>query len=349
MRGISRTTPIKVSEMIKKGSGRIVLANGTYFDSNQDETILNAAMSSDIALEYSCRTGRCSVCKAKVVSGDTKLVSTETSLTTDDIAAGYILTCCRSATSDLELDIEDLGDLVKYKPKTVPARIDTINPVSHDVVSVVLRTPPTGTLKFRAGQYIDLIGPNGVRRSYSLANAPRKDGKLKLEIRKVEGGQLSRYWFGEAKVNDLLRLEGPLGTFCLRAKPSKNLILLATGTGIAPIKAILEELAASSSGGAICYENIYLYWGGRVQADIYWLPEFAGLPLTFIPVLSRAAEWSGRTGYVQDAVIADQIELGLSSVYACGSESMIHSARETLVKSGLSSKQFYSDAFVSSS
>lgn len=339
----------KVIGMTEQANNKITLANGTSFNAKEDTTILKAAMSSDVALEYSCRTGRCGVCRAKVVSGKTNLIETEASLTSEEISSGLILTCCRSAASDLELDIEDLGELARYKVKTVPARIDLIKPVSPDVVEVVLRTPPASTLEFRAGQYIDVIGPNGVRRSYSLANAPRKDGKLKLEIRKVEGGQLSRYWFDQAKENDLLRIEGPMGTFCLRAKPSKNLILLATGTGIAPIKAILEELAASSSGGTTEFEYIYLYWGGRVQGDIYWLPEFADLPLKFIPVLSRASDWSGRTGYVQDAVIADQIELGFSSVYACGSETMIHSAREKLVAAGLASKQFYSDAFVSSS
>lgn len=335
--------------MIEKANRKIRLANGTSFDANQDATILNSAMSSDIALEYSCRTGRCGVCRAKIVSGDTKLISTETSLTSEDIAAGYILTCCRAAVSDLELDIEDLGDLSKYKAKTFPARIDSIKQASYDVVEVVLRTPPSNTLDFRAGQYIDVIGPNGVRRSYSLANAPREDGKLKLEIRKVEGGELSKYWFGEAKSNDLLRLEGPLGTFCLRPKPSKNLILLATGTGIAPLKAILEELESSESDEAWTYESIYLYWGGRIQEDIYWLPDFPNLPLKFIPVLSRATDNDGRTGYIQDAVIADQIDLADSFVYACGSEAMIRSAKGTLITAGLDSKRFYSDAFVSSS
>ena len=335
--------------MTGNSNRKIVLANGTTFDSNQDTTILNAAIRSDITLEYSCRTGRCGVCKAKVVSGDTELLSSETSLSADDIATGYILTCCRSATSNVELDIEDLGDLAKYKAKTIPARIDSINLVSHNVVEVVLRTPPVSRLEFRAGQYLDVIGPNGVRRSYSIANAPREEGKLKLEIRKVEGGQLSQYWFNEARSNDLLRLEGPHGTFCLRPKSSKNLILLATGTGIAPIKAILEELDSSKSDEAQMYEAIYLYWGGRSQEDIYWLPDFPDLPLTFMPVLSRAYEWSGRSGYIQDAVLADQLDLGTSVVYACGSESMIQSAKATLVAAGLSAKQFYSDAFVSSS
>ena len=243
--------------------------------------------------------------------------------------------------------IEDLGELAKFTPKTLPARIDTISQLSDDVVEVVLRTPPTSRFNFRAGQYIDVMGPGGIRRSYSLANAPREDGKLKLEIRYVNNGKLSQYWFNEAKPNDLLRLEGPLGTFCLRPKPSSSLILLATGTGIAPVKAILEELASSKTD--LVYEKIYLYWGGRIEQDLYWQPDFSDLPLTYIPVLSRSSDWVGRTGYVQQAVLEDQLDLNNASVYACGSEAMIHAAKDVLIAAGLSKKQFYSDAFVSAS
>ena len=327
---------------------KIQLANETSFDSTREETILNAAMNSQVALEYSCRTGRCGVCKALVLSGETIALTSETSLIPEESAMGYILTCCRRPTSDVKLDIEDLGDLAKYKIKTLPARIDQIKLVSYDVVQVTLRTPPNSFLDYRAGQYIDVIGPKGIRRSYSLANAPREDGKLKLEIRKVDGGQLSQYWFNGAKENDLLRIEGPLGTFCLRNKATKNLVLLATGTGIAPLRAILEELSTSFSEGVIRYEHIFLYWGGRVEEDLYWKPEFLALPLTFVPVLSRSLQWSGRSGYVQQAVLEDQIDLSEASVYACGSETMIHSAKEILVAKGLNPKQFYSDAFVSS-
>ena len=327
----------------------IELLNGKRFESDDGQTILAAALKFELALEHSCRTGRCGVCKARVISGETNVVTPETSLTSENVSAGYVLTCCRSAATDLELDIEDLGDLVKFKAKTLPARIDTIKQLSQDVVEVVLRTPPASNLDFRAGQYIDVIGPQGVRRSYSIANAPRDDGKLKLEIRKVDGGQLSHYWFNEAKKNDLLRLEGPLGTFCLRTNPSKNLILLATGTGIAPVKAILEELSTFVAGGLPRYEQIYLYWGGRVREDLYWSPDFPDLSLNFITVLSREYEWEGRTGYVQNAVLADDIDLSAAAVYACGSEKMIHSAKEALVAAGLNPKQFYSDAFVSSS
>lgn len=325
----------------------VTLANGVSFAVGNDETILSAAGTSEITLEHSCRTGRCGVCKAKVLAGDTTVIQPEISLTKDEFDAGYVLTCCRAASSDIALDIEDLGDFTSLKPKTLPARIDSLERVSEDVIAVTLRTPPSSQLVFRAGQYIDVIGPEGIRRSYSLANAPRSDGKLRLEIRRVDGGLLSQYWFDKAKANDLLRIEGPLGTFSRRASPVKNLIFLATGTGIAPVKAMLEELASSTDKNS--YDQICVYWGGRTLTDLYWTPEFEDLQMSFIPVLSRQSDYDGRRGYVQQAVIDDGIDLSVSSVYACGSEAMIASAKALLMGAGLNEKAFYSDAFVSSS
>jgi CDP-4-dehydro-6-deoxyglucose reductase len=328
---------------------KIRLANGKMFYSIEGETILNSAVQQEIALEHSCRTGRCSACIARVTTGSTDVLIDEESLTTQELEEGFILTCCRSAISDLELDIEDLGDLAKYKPRTLPARIDSIKYSSDDVMEVVLRTPPASKLAYRAGQYIDVIGPNGVRRSYSLANAPRRDGNLELQIRKVEGGELSKYWFESAKPNDLLRIEGPRGTFCLRPLSMKSLVLLATGTGIAPIKSILEELSRSEAVDTPRFDNIHLYWGGRSQEDLYWRPEFSNLPVIFVPVLSRINNGQARKGYVQHAVLEDRIDLSSAVVYACGSEIMIRSAKSMLVAEGLDFSHFYSDAFVSSS
>jgi CDP-4-dehydro-6-deoxyglucose reductase, E3 len=325
----------------------IWLANGKSYQADGTRSILDAARDSGLVLEYSCRTGRCGTCVAKVVSGKTELLTVESSITNEKLESDCILTCCRAPASDIELDIEDLGDLASYIPKTMPARIHSIKLVSPDIIQVSLRTPPSIKLEYRAGQYIDLIGPEGVRRSYSLANAPHANGKLELDIRKVDNGKLSQYWFNEAKVNDLLRLEGPLGTFCLRNKPVSTLVLLATGTGIAPIKAILEEL--DSNDAPLNYEFIRVYWGGRVEEDLYWEPDFQKLPLQFIKVLSRAPKSSSRHGYVQDALVADGVDLTNSAVYACGSKAMIDSAKASLIELGLSEKQFYSDAFVSSS
>lgn len=324
----------------------ITLNNGKTFSAEAEQTLLEAATAVELALEHSCRTGRCGVCKVKVVSGSTKVIKNQESLTDQEIKDGFILTCCRTAETAVELDTEDLGELGKLKPKTIPCRIDQLTKLSHDVIEVVLRTPPASHLEYLPGQYVDVIGKEGVRRSYSIANAPLNSGTITLQIRKVENGVMSKYWFNDAQTNDLLRLEGPLGTFCLRKTNAKTLVLLATGTGIAPVKAILEQLAETPE--LQTFSNIYLYWGGRTEADIYWQPKFQKLPLSFIPVLSRSDSWTGRKGYIQQAVIEDDVKLQNAVVYACGSEEMIHSAKQQLEVAGLLAKNFYSDAFVSS-
>ncbi len=325
----------------------VKLRNGKTFSSESGTSLLDSAKAAGITLEHSCRTGRCGVCKTTVVSGKTRAFSEETSLTVEELAAGVILTCCRHAVSDVEINAEDLGALGDIVVKTLPCRIDSLTRLADNVVEVVLRLPPTGKLNYLPGQYLNVIGKGGLRRSYSIANAQREDGKLELQISEVEQGMMSQYWFGSAKQNDLLRLEGPFGTFCLRDKEAGTLVFLATGTGIAPVKAMLEQLLDNPVLAA--GKKIYVYWGGRYPDDIYWTPQLKGLNAEFIPVLSRAhADWPGRTGYVQKALLDDGIELADAVIYACGSEDMIHSARDSLTAAGLPDKHFYSDAFVSS-
>jgi CDP-4-dehydro-6-deoxyglucose reductase len=324
----------------------VKLANSRVFDCLEGLTILDSGRKQGVVLEHSCRTGRCGICKVQVICGDTSVETPEHSLSEIESNEGYILTCCRSAITDVELEASDLGRLSYLQVQTLPARIDSLTKLTEDVLEVVLRTPPTSQLAFLPGQYIDVIGPGGIRRSYSVANAPRGDGLITLHIRKVLGGEMSGYWFGSAQQNDLLRFEGPLGTFCLRETAASRLVLLATGTGIAPVKAILEELQVDAK--SCQFEHIYLYWGGRYSSDLYWQPEAVGLPLEYAPVLSREPSWSGKKGYVQDAVLSDGLPLANAVVYACGSEEMIHDAKDSLLQAGLSVGNFYSDAFVQS-
>ncbi len=324
----------------------VTLANQINFDSQPNQTILESARLNGITLEHSCQSGRCGVCKAKVIDGMTSSIKSEESLSQTELFAGYILTCCRTAVTDVTLDIEDLGELGNIQTKTLPCRIDSLTLLTDDVIEVTLRTPPASRLNYLPGQYIDVIGKDGLRRSYSVANAPRDDGKITLHIRKVPNGEMSRYWFDEAKANDLLRLEGPLGTFFLRHTSASQLVLLATGTGIAPIRAMLEQLVVDPAKHN--YSQIHVYWGGRTVKDIYWKPDYPSLSLRFVPVLSRSPHNSATQGYVQDAVLGDGINLKDAVVYACGSESMIASARSKLIATGLNPKTFHSDAFVSS-
>lgn len=323
------------------------LTDGREFHAEEGTSLLDAALAAGVVLPYSCRTGRCSTCKAKVRSGTTRAITAESGLTAGEADEGWILTCARSAASDVVLETEDLGGVTLATPRTLPCRVAQLEHLAPDVLKVVLRFPPTADFAFIAGQYVDLIGPTGTRRSYSLANANFAAKTLELHIRAVEGGAMSQYWFGQAKVNDLLRLYGPLGTFFLRDVAGIDLIFMATGTGIAPVKAMLESMAELPA--ARRPRSSTVLWGGRKIHDLYM--DVAGIPgdHTYIPVLSRPDDtWSGATGYVQDVLLGLNRPLSEAAVYACGSDTMIRSAKEVLTRRGLPSDRFYSDAFVSS-
>lgn len=325
----------------------VTLNSGRTFSADATISILDAARNEGVTLEYSCRTGRCGICKAPLLSGATTLLRPEESLTSQDVAANLILTCCRAVNDDIVLDIEPLDRLAGFETKTIPSRIVSIDRVAPDIVRVVLKTPPTTPMRFLPGQYIDVIA-DGVRRSYSLANAPRADGMLELLIKRYPGGHLSRFWFEQAKPNDLLRIEGPFGTFFLRDEAPTNILFLATGTGIAPVKALLEELAADAERAS--RHRISVFWGNREAENFCWDPVSLGLDVGFHHLLSGAAtDWSGQRGYVQKAAVNHGIDPDDTVVYACGSSAMIASARETMFALGLSPKRFFSDAFVSSS
>ena len=194
---------------------------------------------------------------------------------------------------------------------------------------------------------MDIIGEHGVRRSYSLANAPEPTGTLELHIREIPGGAMSDYWFCHAKENDLLRLNGPLGTFFLRNFDKQHIVFLATGTGIAPIKAMLESLRTTPWD--TMPKSVSIYWGGRTLQDLYMNRFDSEASCRYVPVLSRgAAGWSGATGYVQDILMKDGLNHDETIIFACGSDAMIHSARDLLIESGLPERQFLSDAFVPS-
>ncbi len=314
-------------------------------------SILDASLNAGILVPYSCKTGRCNTCKCLVLHGDSRAIHPELGLTEREKAGGWILSCVRVAESDLLLEVETINNLSLPPPRTIPCRIDNIRRVAHDVVRIILRIPPTAKFEFVAGQYVDVIGPSGIRRSYSLANGDANSALLELHIREVGGGAMSEYWFSQAKINDLLRLRGPFGTFVLRETMDLDLVFLATGTGIAPVKAILQSLARQVNDHPP--RSIHLLWGGRNPDDFYLEASALTAGIEYIryqPVLSRAdASWSGPVGYVQDILPSSLPNLSNAAVYACGSAAMIEGAKALLTERGLNPKHFFSDAFVCSS
>lgn len=326
---------------------RVTLSSGKSFEVANASTILDAAAQNHISLPYSCKIGRCSTCKCKVVSGVTQALHPETGLTQEEKTEGWILSCVRVVETEVVLEVDDLGGIDLPLPKTWPCRISGIKLLAPDVVQVLLRLPPTADFQFLPGQYVDVIGPNGIRRSYSLANANFADKQLELHIRSVEGGAMSNYWFNRAKSDDLLRLHGPLGTFFLREMAGIDLVFLATGTGIAPVKAMLESM--TNILPAQMPRSLTVLWCGRKPEDLYFDVSRIPVSHTYIPVLSRPMKaWEGAKGYVQDVLLERTSDLTNAAIYACGSDAMIHSARTRFVEAGLPAKRFYSDAFVSS-
>jgi CDP-4-dehydro-6-deoxyglucose reductase len=326
---------------------KVTLNAGCSFAVDPAVSILDAARAAGVTLEYSCRTGRCGVCKAPVVRGETVVLRPEhESLTSEEAEQGLILTCCRAAVSDVMLDIEPLGRLAALEIGTMAARIVSLDRLAPDIIMVTIRTPPASPMRFLAGQYVDVIAQD-VRRSYSLANAPRADGLLELLVRRYPGGVMSEFWFERAKPNDLIRIEGPFGTFFLREEGPRDIVFLATGTGIAPVKALLEEMAADPARAA--RHRLTVFWGNREAESFCWDPAGMGLDVDCHHLLSGAdVAWEGARGYVQEAAIHHGIIPDDTVVYACGSSAMIASARGAMLACGVPSKRFFSDAFVCS-
>lgn len=326
----------------------VTLASGKSFEVPKGASILEAAETAGLLLPHSCRTGRCSTCKCKI-SGASEALSAESGLSEAEKAEGWMLACVRSPLEDVAVDLYEIDGARFAKPRMLPAKIDALDMLSDDVIRVRLRLPPSTKFDYVAGQYVDVVGKGGLRRSYSLAR--RADGgPLELHIRRVEGGAMSGYWFDEAKINDLLRIRGPVGTFCLRHGPETTVVFLATGTGIAPVMAMLEELADLPEAKRPA--KVAVFWGGRRQQDLYCEPasQFEGAKV--VTTLSRADnDWGGARGYVQDhalAFIAGLCEPSNVQIYACGSDAMIRTSRAAMEAAGVPSQAFYSDAFVAS-
>ena len=323
---------------------KVQTVKGVSFEGGGDISILDSALASGHVFEYSCKNGQCGVCKAELIEGEVVEIQPQIALSEIDKEHSNILTCCCAPKTNIIIDAEELSVLKGIEVKTLPARVHVIEQVSEHIVAVQLRLPPSANLKFLEGQFIDVLAC-GVRRSYSIASTVNEQ-LLTLYIKKLEGGVLSQYWFYDVKQNDLIRIEGPKGSFFFR-EPMKRVIFLATGTGIAPVKAILDKLESQAE----IYENISfsLLWGNRYIDDFFWEPSYVKLKLNFIPVLSRPqSRWGGRTGYVQDVFIEEDTSLEFTQIYACGSLQMIQSASEKLIEKGLDKKCFYADAFVSS-
>ena len=328
--------------------------SGRHFTALGDETILAAGIRQGIGLPYGCKDGACGSCKCRKLSGQVELGPHQSkALSAEEQLAGLILTCCARAQSDVVLESRQVTEAGAHPIRKMPARVMALTKLSHDVVMLRLQLPAGEPLQFHAGQYIEFILRDGTRRSYSMANAPHTLAEpgtgLELHLRHLPGGKFTDHVFGSMKEKEILRIEGPYGSFFLREESTKPMVLLASGTGFAPIKALLEHMRSKAIDRAAT-----LYWGGRRPEDLYmdeWVrAQMALMPnLHYVPVVSNAVpqdNWTGRTGFVHQAVLEDLPDLSGHQVYACGAPIVVDSARRDYVaKAGLPDEEFFADAF----
>ncbi len=329
-----------------------VTPSGRQFPCEGDETILSAALRAGVGLPYGCKNGACGSCKGKIIAGQvTHGNHQQKALSDTEEEQGMSLFCCAKPGSDITLEAREIQGSDEFPIKKMPSRIAKLEKLSDDVMLIALQLPANERLQYRAGQYIEFMLKDGKRRSYSMANAPHLDEQITLHVRHMPGGVFTDQVFSSMKERDILRFEGPHGTFFLREDSDKPMILLASGTGFAPIKALMEHLIDLKSE-----RSVSLYWGGRRPQDLYmhalcqeWTSSLVNFK--YIPVISDALaedQWQGRTGFVHQAIIADHADLSTCQVYACGAPIVVDSAKRDFVAlCQLPAEEFYADSFIS--
>jgi CDP-4-dehydro-6-deoxyglucose reductase len=327
-----------------------IVPSGRRVQVQEGQTILSAAIAAGVPLSYSCKNGMCGACRGRVIEGEVEQSDVEERyLSRAERDAGHVLLCTSLAHSDCTIEAQ-LGRETVFMPQSVPARIAAIDKLDADVAVVTLRLPMNRKLRFEAGQYVDVLLDGDERRSYSIASVPAPEGitEIELHIRRVPGGLFSDTVFDTLKVGAMLRLEAPLGTFTLR-EGTGPVVLMATGTGFAPLQSMVESELAKSDIGT---RQFHVYWGGRDPRDLYrferafrWSEQHANV--RFVPVISGDSPWAGRRGRVHEAVRADFPDMRALQVYACGSPAMVDDARQAFTVNGeLPAQAFFADAFL---
>ncbi len=315
-----------------------------------DQSVLAAALSAGLNLPHSCKSGHCGSCRAQLITGTVRYPNGRPlGISTEEERGGGVLLCQARAASDLSVRARHLGSVGEVEIKTLPCRIARLVPLAPDVLQVWLRLPVVERLPFRAGQYLDVLLEGGRRRSFSIASPPHDSGELELHVRRVAGGGFTERLFapgaGALAAGSLLRIEGPVGQFTYH-DGTRPLIMVAGGTGFAPLKSMLRHVL--ENGGR---RQIHLYWGARTAADLYeealvrsWVARYPNL--RFSAVLSQdPAGADRRGGWVHEAVLADHRDLSGMDVYAAGPPAMIEALRARFPAHGLPAARLWFDSF----
>ena len=324
-----------------------VQPSGHTFSVNEDELILDAALRQGIGFPYGCRGGACGTCLGTVVDGEVEYPKgMPLTVSEEDHKEGKAVFCVCTAKSDLKLEVKEISSSDEVEIKKLPARVESLEKLSRDVMLMKLKLAESERLAFYAGQYIEFILKDNSRRAFSLANSPNDDSFLELHIRNIEGGSFTDHVFDEMKEKAIVRIEGPFGSFYVRDKSNRPLIFIAGGTGFAPIKSMLEHLFDTSDTRVA-----HVYWGANEEADLYqnelaetWAEKSN---IYYVPVLSgdNNNDWQGKSGFVHETVLSDFPDLSGYDVYAAGPPPMIDAIKEAFAKQGLPEDQLFFDSF----
>lgn len=322
---------------------------GVEIEVQEGETILEAGLRRGLDLPHSCRTGSCMACQAQIIRGEVNYRHGQPlGLSNADKQQGKALLCQAEPVGPVELQTHLVMNADVAPLRRLPCRVERLEKMAHDVMAMHVRLPPVGPFEFRAGQYIDLLLEDGDSRSFSMANPPHDADLLELHIRRVPNGRFTDRVFDSLRPKDLLRMMGPLGNFYVRHDSDRPLLMLAGGTGFAPIQSMLLDLIKRGDT-----RPVRLYWGVRSRRDLYRDAFAKALAashgrLEYVPVLSEPEpgdDWAGRTGLVHQAVMEDHRDLGDYDVYLSGPPLMVTAARDALALRGLRDDRLYFDAF----
>jgi CDP-4-dehydro-6-deoxyglucose reductase len=320
--------------------------SGHVFSVSADATILDAGLDAGLNLPYGCKNGACGACKGKVLAGEVDHGAAQDSgLSVAERAAGMALLCCAKPLSDLTLEVREVLAVRDIPVKIMPCRVQDMQRVADDVMVIRLKLPTSERMQFLAGQYIEFLLADGKRRAFSLANAPHADDLLEIHVRRVAGGNFTEQVFTQMKPRDILRIEGPLGSFFLREESDRPILLVAGGTGFAPLKGLVEH--ALHIG---IKRPMRLYWGAKNRAGLYmnalaerWAAENG---IAYTPVLSEPdVDWVGRSGLVHEAVMEDHPDMSAFQAYVCGAPVMCEAALRDFSAHGLPPGEFFADVF----
>lgn len=315
------------------------------FEAKPGQTLLDAALGEGLHLPYGCRSGTCGACKATLVAGEVTYPFPPPALENDCENA---LLCLAEAASDVEIAVREIRSDVDTPARLLPVRVVEKTLLAHDVMKLSLQLPRSERLQYLAGQYVDIVLPGDKRRSFSLANAPHNDEQLELHIRKVPDGEFTTHVFETMRDKALMRINGPLGSFYLREDSQRPILLVAGGTGYAPMQAIMQHTVAAE-----IERPITLFWGAKARHDLYahdfideWEAEQSNF--RYVPVLSEPMSddnWKGRTGWVHEMVLAEYDDLSGFDVYLAGPPPMIKAATAAFLDHGLPDNQLWFDSF----